>query len=97
LIISIVVIVYFDVVSSFQLKSRTPYAVKDRHNVPRQWNRVGQAPAVHIIELQIGLKQGNFDELERHLYEGRTQSPASHNMERNHVVTIALDPMGGES
>jgi tripeptidyl-peptidase-1 len=78
LIISIIIIVYFDVVSGFQLKSRTPYAVKDRHNVPRQWSRVGQAPALHIIELQIGLKQGNFDELERHLYEGRTQPPTSH-------------------
>ncbi|KAI0378762.1 tripeptidyl-peptidase 1 precursor [Hypomontagnella monticulosa] len=47
----------------------TPYRVKDSHHVPRGWRRVRRAPAGHVIDLQIGVKQGNFAELERHLYE----------------------------
>lgn len=50
--------------------ARTSYAVKETHNVPKQWSRVGPAPSAHIIRLQIGLKQSQFSELERHLYEG---------------------------
>ncbi|KAI2778686.1 tripeptidyl-peptidase 1 precursor [Daldinia loculata] len=49
--------------------SRTPYRVKDTHHVPRDWKRVRRAPADHVIDLQIGVKQSNFPELERHLYE----------------------------
>ncbi|XDG00477.1 hypothetical protein ABKA04_000092 [Annulohypoxylon sp. FPYF3050] len=49
--------------------SRTPYRVKDSHHVPRAWRRVRRAPADHMIDLQIGVKQSNFAELERHLYE----------------------------
>ncbi|OTA61978.1 tripeptidyl-peptidase 1 precursor [Hypoxylon sp. EC38] len=49
--------------------SRTPYRVKDSHHVPRGWRRVRRAPADHVIDLQIGVKQSNFAELERHLYE----------------------------
>jgi hypothetical protein len=56
--------------SASPLQIRTPYAVKESHPVPRKWSRVGPAPAEHVINLQIGLKQGNFNELERHLYEG---------------------------
>lgn len=50
---------------------RTPYRVKDSHHVPRGWKRVRRAPADHVIDLQIGVKQSNFQELERHLYEGK--------------------------
>jgi tripeptidyl-peptidase-1 len=46
------------------------YTIKDSHHVPREWTRVGPAPAGHLIKLQIGLKQSQFGELERHLYEG---------------------------
>lgn len=53
------------------VRARTPYAVKDSHVVPSSWTRVGAAPADHWISLQIGLKQSQFDELKRHLYEGR--------------------------
>lgn len=67
---------YLTVVSGFRLQSRTPYSLKDKHHVPRQWKEVGPAPARHIIQLQIGLKQGNFGELERHLYEGMVPNPA---------------------
>lgn len=57
-------------VSGSSVRSRTPYAVKDSHHVPRGWTPVGPAPAEHLIRLQIGLKQSQFSELERHLYEG---------------------------
>lgn len=51
-----------------RLQSR--YAVKDSHYVPKAWRRIGPAPGEHLIKLQIGLKQGQFAKLERHLYEG---------------------------
>ncbi len=57
-------------VSGSNLRSRTPYAVKETHHVPRSWRAIGPAPADHMIKLQIGLKQSQFSELERHLYEG---------------------------
>jgi tripeptidyl-peptidase I len=56
--------------SASPLRVRSPYSVKESHPVPRKWSRVGPAPEGHVINLQIGLKQGNFNELERHLYEG---------------------------
>ena len=56
--------------SASPLRVRSPYVVKETHSVPHQWTEVAPAPANHIIQLQIGLKQSQFDELERHLYEG---------------------------
>lgn len=55
---------------SSPLRSRTEYAVKDTHKVPRKWHEVGSAPENKLLHLHIGLKQSQFDELERHLYEG---------------------------
>jgi tripeptidyl-peptidase-1 len=52
------------------IQSRTAYAVKGKHPVPRQWTQRGRAPSSQMLHLQIGVKQGQFDELERHLYEG---------------------------
>lgn len=52
-----------------RLSSR-PYAVKERHVIPKKWTRLGPAPADALLELRIALKQSKFDELERHLYEG---------------------------
>ena len=52
------------------IKSRTAYAVKETHRVPRRWQKMGRAPADKMLNLQLGVKQGQFDELERHLYEG---------------------------
>jgi hypothetical protein len=52
------------------VQSRSPYGVKERHHVPRAWSRVGRAPADHLVQLHIGLKQSQFSELERQLYEG---------------------------
>ena len=54
------------------LRVRSPYAVKETHAVPPKWKIVGDAPANHVVNLQIGLKQSQFDELERHLYEGNS-------------------------
>ena len=51
---------------------RSSYAIKETHHVPRQWRRVGPATAGSMMNLQIGLKQGRFDELEKHLYEGNS-------------------------
>ncbi|KAI0015195.1 tripeptidyl-peptidase 1 precursor [Xylariomycetidae sp. FL0641] len=56
-------------VASPLVRSRTPYQLKESHSVPRQWKKVARAPAEHVIDLQIGLKQNNFAELERQLYE----------------------------
>ncbi|KAF9629650.1 Peptidase S8/S53 subtilisin/kexin/sedolisin [Lasiodiplodia theobromae] len=51
------------------LRSRSPYAVKETHNVPEEWTKRGSAPEDHSLHLHIGLRQGQFDELERHLVE----------------------------
>jgi hypothetical protein len=65
-----VVALVADLVNSSPVKTRSPYAVKEYHHPPTAWTSVGPAPADHVINLQIGLKQGNFEELERHLGEG---------------------------
>ncbi|KAF2476738.1 tripeptidyl-peptidase 1 precursor [Lindgomyces ingoldianus] len=51
------------------IRSRSPYVVKETHNPPREWTRLERAKGDHVVQLQIGLKQGNWDELERQLYE----------------------------
>ncbi|KAK1909189.1 hypothetical protein P3342_011267 [Pyrenophora teres f. teres] len=51
------------------VKARSPYAVKETHYVPREWQRLGRAHGAKTIQLQIGLKQGRFEELDRHLQE----------------------------
>lgn len=53
------------------LNARSNYALKDSHYVPRSWQRVADADPEHTFQLSIGLKQSQFDDLERHLYEGR--------------------------
>ena len=50
----------------------SPYTVKENHRVPPGWVKIGPAPPEHLIKLQIALKQSQFPELERHLYEGHT-------------------------
>lgn len=70
------------------VKSRTAYAVKETHRVPHRWQKMGRAPADKILNLQIGVKQGQFDELERHLYEGLLFPPLQ--LARNANVIEAL-------
>jgi hypothetical protein len=57
------------------IQVRSPYAVKETHYAPRKWHKKARASGSGTILLQIGLKQGQFDELERHLYEGTSNSP----------------------
>jgi hypothetical protein len=56
------------------IERRSPYVVKGEHPVPPRWQRIGSPPADHPIELRIGLKSINFDELESRLYQGSTLS-----------------------
>lgn len=56
------------------IQSRPTYAVKDSHHVPRKWSRVSEAPPNSIVKLEIALKQSRFEELEKHLYEGRLRA-----------------------
>ena len=70
------------VASGTPIKSRSPLAVKDSHFVPSKWTNVGDAPGNHVIELRIGVKQGDFDALEKHLYEGEIQGEIKHQSQR---------------
>jgi len=56
---------------SSPLKVRSPYVVKDTFNVPAKWTNLGPAPEDHVVELRIGVKQGDFEQLEKTLYEGK--------------------------
>ncbi|KAF1941236.1 tripeptidyl-peptidase 1 precursor [Clathrospora elynae] len=51
------------------IKARSPYVVKETHFVPQEWTKLDRAHGGKTIQLQIGLKQGRFEELDRHLYE----------------------------
>ncbi|KAA6407668.1 MAG: tripeptidyl peptidase [Lasallia pustulata] len=79
-----------DIALSFPVPARTPYAVKDSHVVPRKWTRVGPAAADHRINLQIGLKQSQFDELERHLCE---VSDPPHHRYGQHLTSAEVDEL----
>ena len=45
------------------------YAVKETHPVPLEFSRVGEAPKSQLLRLQVGVKQGQFEVLEKHLWE----------------------------
>ena len=62
-------------VASSPLRIRSPYAVKETHLPPSKWRNIGPAPVDHVVNLKIGLKQSQFDELERHLREGKQLRP----------------------
>lgn len=49
--------------------ARSTYSVKGSHPVPRGWRQLERAPTDHKMELRIGLTQGDFKGLEKHLYE----------------------------
>ncbi|KAF2652391.1 tripeptidyl-peptidase 1 precursor [Lophiostoma macrostomum CBS 122681] len=51
------------------IRAGSPYVVKETHPAPREWTKLDRAHESHVIQLQIGLKQSNWDELERHLNE----------------------------
>lgn len=58
---------------SSPVQPKTTHALKESHPVPRGWRRTSRARPADSINLQIGLKQGDFDGLERSLYEGKYQ------------------------
>ncbi|KAE9991424.1 hypothetical protein EG327_011727 [Venturia inaequalis] len=49
--------------------SRSSYAVAEHHPVPKGWTKVGPAPKSALINLQIGLRQGNEGVIEQHLLQ----------------------------
>ena len=69
-VLALTLIPTLPVTSASPLQTRSPYAVKDNHPVPSGWEIIAPAPSEGHIRLQIGLKHGRFDEIERHLYEG---------------------------
>ena len=54
------------------IRSRSPYAIKEEHFVPRGWSKVKRAEGNGRIQLQIGLKQSNMQGLIKDLHEGKT-------------------------
>ncbi len=85
-------------VVSARSRGRSPYAIKEAHHVPRGWSQVGDAPAWHMIRLQIGLKQSQFSELERQLFEGtnfarRCPQLRDTKLSRLTLVSVVSDPM----
>lgn len=67
-------VIFAALISASPVRIRSPFAMKETHPVPRGWSKVSEAPPDHVINLQIGLKLCQFDELERHLYEMSTLS-----------------------
>ncbi|KAI4606925.1 hypothetical protein J4E83_009836 [Alternaria metachromatica] len=51
------------------IQARSPYVVKETHYAPREWTKLERSHGGKTIQLQIGLKQGRFEELDRHLHE----------------------------
>lgn len=72
---------------------RSPYAIKDSHHVPKRWTEVRRPSADQTIELRIGLKQGSFSELERHLYEVSDPDHKRYGQHlKSHEVNKLLEP-----
>ncbi|KAL5413059.1 hypothetical protein PMIN03_003985 [Paraphaeosphaeria minitans] len=49
------------------IQARSPYTVKETHFAPREWTKLDRANGNKLVQLQIGLKQGNMDGLLEHL------------------------------
>lgn len=52
----------------------TTYILKESHQVPDGWKPIRQAPSYYQIQLQIGLKESRFHELEQRLNEGNLKA-----------------------
>ncbi|KAH0278244.1 tripeptidyl-peptidase 1 precursor, partial [Aureobasidium melanogenum] len=50
------------------------YSIKERHNVPLGWRKIGAVPDSHSINLHIGLAQNNQADIERHALEASNPS-----------------------
>jgi tripeptidyl-peptidase-1 len=73
------------------LSARSPYVVKETHYVPKEWQKQDRAHGGKTISLQIGLKQGRFEELDRHLHEGKnTIRKREHQTAANYEQSLTL-------
>ncbi|KAL2431026.1 Tripeptidyl-peptidase sed2 [Exophiala dermatitidis] len=63
-------------VAASPVHSRFDYAVKESHNVPPKWTKVGNPLPVQHLKLKIGLTPNNFDHLERLLHQ--VSDPSHH-------------------
>lgn len=50
------------------------YSIKERHNVPLGWKKIGAVPDSHSINLHIGLTQSNQADIEKHALEASDPS-----------------------
>lgn len=50
-------------------EKHSDYTLKESHPLPGGWSCVERAASHHALELQIGLRQGEFHKLEQVLYE----------------------------
>jgi tripeptidyl-peptidase-1 len=62
--------------------------VKERHNVPRAWTKVGKASRSEHIHLAIGLKQRNEGVVEQHLLE---VSDPNHHRYGQHLTASEIE------
>jgi tripeptidyl-peptidase-1 len=72
------------------LDRRYDYALKEVHNPPRQWRRVRPAPSDVVLNLHIGLKLGNWEALERNLFE---VSDPSHERYGQHLTADEVNKL----
>ncbi|KXT00433.1 hypothetical protein AC578_1921 [Pseudocercospora eumusae] len=66
---------------------RSPYSVKERHIVPREWTKIGNADGSQSIHLAIGLKQQNQGVIEEHLLQ---VSDPSHHRYGKHLTAAEV-------
>lgn len=69
---SSVFLIYFVILDNAVAKptlAANQYYIKERHNVPRGWNKIGAVPDSHLIDLHIGLRQNNQGKIEKHIME----------------------------
>lgn len=57
------------IASALPSQKRATHAVKERHDVPRSWTKVGPASKRDTVNLQIGLAQQKPGLIEQHLLE----------------------------
>ncbi|EME85089.1 uncharacterized protein MYCFIDRAFT_60025 [Pseudocercospora fijiensis CIRAD86] len=66
---------------------RSPYSVKERHNVPREWTKISHTDKSQTIHLAIGLKQQNEGVVEEHLLQ---VSDPSHHRYGKHLTAAEI-------
>jgi tripeptidyl-peptidase-1 len=72
------------------VRTRSPYAVKEKHLLPRGWKGSIKPSRNHIVNLKIGVKQGNFEQLEKDLYEVSDPGHVRYGKHLSHKEVIDL-------